>query len=74
MANRTIRFDWITLDLIEEHKAKLTAEHVVILNAAACGINYGTMAADMSLNIGTVKSRLNRARAALHAIVAGPTE
>ena len=72
MANRTNRFNWITRELIEQHKDKLTDDHVIILNAVACGINYGTMAADMNLNIGTVKSRLNRARSALRLLVVHP--
>lgn len=72
MANRSNRFDWITPALIEEHKDKLTTEHAVILTAFAGGVDYGTMAADMNLNIGTVKSRLNRARSALRLLVVHP--
>ena len=72
MANRTNRFDWITPALIEEHKEKLAAKHVAILTAFAGGISYATMAEDKSLNIGTVKSRLNRARAALRLLVVHP--
>ena len=68
MANRTTRFNWITPALIEEHKDKLTTEHVAVLTAFASGATYGTMAEEQALNIGTVKSRLNRARLALRAL------
>ena len=72
MATRSNRFDWITPARIEEHKDKLAAKHVAILTAFAGGISYATMAEDKSLNIGTVKSRLNRARIALRSLVIHP--
>ena len=69
MANVTDRFDWITPAVIEEHSEKLRPEHVAVLKAFAAGSSYDGIAADLHLNIGTVKSKLNRARTALRAVV-----
>lgn len=44
---------------------KLTAEYVLMLRVALTGSSYSEMSEGLGLKIGTVKSRLNRARAAL---------
>lgn len=45
--------------------ATLRIDHAWILLANDCGDSYAKMAADLNRPIGTVRSRLNRARKAL---------
>lgn len=46
----------------DAHLEKLSLSWRNILFAAGNGLSYGRIASDMSLPIGTVRSRLNRAR------------
>lgn len=64
----TVKFDRrykaldFTPEQIDAHVPNLKQSYRDILMATG---SYRTMATDLGLNIGTVKSRLNRARAAL---------
>lgn len=48
----------------------ITSEHAVVLRAALTGSTYEDMAEGLGLKVGTVKSRLNRARSALTQVIA----
>lgn len=56
-------------ETIEAHADKLTEQHRAILMLATAG-DYRSITHTLEIPIGTVKSRLNRARAALAAILA----
>jgi DNA-directed RNA polymerase specialized sigma24 family protein len=58
-----------TLDTLERFKDKLSAEHFNVLRASLSGQSYSATAATLSIKVGTVKSRLNRARIALGKLV-----
>lgn len=58
-----------TAEQIYAHADHLTKDYSVILLAAATGSNYVELAKGLGLKSGTVKSRLNRARAALNATI-----
>lgn len=45
--------------------ATLHIDHAWVLLASDCGDTYAKMAADQNVPIGTIRSRLNRARRAL---------
>ena len=59
----------ITAEQINACADTLTADHMAIL-LASLTTSYENIAADFDLNVGTVKSRLNRARVALKAALA----
>lgn len=55
-----------TVDDVQAHIEGLSTAHVAILTYAATpGMQYGTIAGAMEISVGTVKSRLHRARVAL---------
>lgn len=51
--------------LTEEECGKLTAEHVAVLQGHIDGQKYEAMADAQNVPLGTIRSRLNRARAHL---------
>lgn len=65
MAYRKEQYAKITGEQIVACRDLLRPEHVAVLCAAGDGAGYVAMAAALGLKVGTVKSRLNRARAAL---------
>lgn len=65
MAYRKEQYAKITGEQIVACRDLLRPEHFDVLTAAGDGVIYKEMAASLNLKIGTVKSRLNRARAAL---------
>lgn len=58
-----------TAEDLQSAAASLKPEHVAVLAASLTG-GYAKTAADLGIKIGTVKSRLSRARAALEAVLA----
>jgi RNA polymerase sigma-70 factor (ECF subfamily) len=54
-----------TLTALEEALSELSSEHRVVLALRAAGREYDEIAAELSLPVGTIRSRLNRARRAL---------
>lgn len=65
MAYRSEKYAKITGEDVVACKDLLRPEHFEVLCAAGDGAIYAEMAAALNLKIGTVKSRLFRARAAL---------
>ncbi len=63
-----------TVAQINAHAANLAPEHVEILRTATPGKNYRAIGMELNLPKGTVKSRLNRARAALSRLIEGQRE
>lgn len=64
----SIKVDF-TADDIMAHAGGLTVPHVAILTYAMTpGMKYATIATAMNIKVGTVRSRLNRARSALRAL------
>lgn len=55
---------------IEDRRGRLSAEHHRILMLAATNSPYGEIARSLGLSVGTVKSRLNRARIVMNALAA----
>lgn len=51
----------VTVDDLD-YIAKLPSSWLALLNAAATGTSYAQLASDFAIPIGTVRSRLNRAR------------
>lgn len=54
-----------TMEQIDAATGKLCNDHVAILRAAVAHEKYTDISAALGLPLGTVRSRLNRARAAL---------
>ena len=67
---RPRQFKAYTAEQIKSCADKLTTLQIIILDAALSGDDYAKIAASLSLPVGTVKSRLNRARAAMAKILA----
>lgn len=63
------RVNYFAVDQIERFKRHLTDEHFNILMAAESTDDMKTTAAALSIPIGTVKSRLHRARSALRKLM-----
>ena len=54
-----------TLRALEAALEKLSSEHRVVLALRAAGLEYEEIATELDLPVGTIRSRLNRARRAL---------
>ena len=54
-----------TLTVLEGALALLSSEHRVVLALRAAGLEYDEIAAELGLPVGTIRSRLNRARRSL---------
>ncbi len=54
-----------TLRALENALENLSSEHRVVLALRAAGLEYEEIAAELALPVGTIRSRLNRARRAL---------
>lgn len=54
-----------TLSALEHALDQLSSEHRVVLALRAAGLEYEEIAAELALPVGTIRSRLNRARRAL---------
>lgn len=54
-----------TLAALEHALGQLSSEHRVVLALRAAGLEYEEIAAELALPVGTIRSRLNRARQAL---------
>jgi DNA-directed RNA polymerase specialized sigma24 family protein len=69
---RPRRAGFYTFQQIEAHKSKLTPAHYDVLMASTRiggQQTYHDVAIDLHLSVGTVKSRLNRARNALDKLI-----
>lgn len=58
------------LSVVEQHATKLSSDHRAILVAAASGLTYPVMAEQLGIPVGTVRSRLSRAKVVLDRVVA----
>lgn len=56
------------LQVIGAYEDDLSPQHFQVLCASAAGKSYEQIAAELAMPIGTVKSRLNRARNALEVL------
>lgn len=74
MASRKENYAKITGEQIVACKDKLAPEHFDVLCAAADGAKYNAIAQALNLKVGTVKSRLNRAREAMMKILPEPAQ
>lgn len=57
-------------EIVREYEHKLAKGHHAMLVAAAETVGYAALAARLSLPVGTVKSKLHRARAAIARLIA----
>lgn len=62
MTNRTN----FTAEQLDAFAPVIEAHHAKILREAAAGAKYGDIALALGIKVGTVKSRLSRARAAMN--------
>jgi|JI10StandDraft_1071094.scaffolds.fasta_scaffold401010_1 RNA polymerase sigma factor (sigma-70 family) len=60
-----------TLTALEDALADLSSEHRVVLALRAAGLEYDEIAAELALPVGTIRSRLNRARRSLRERMGG---
>lgn len=61
-------------EVVHAHSEKLKPIHYQLLLKAAADANYAAMAEHFNLPVGTVKSKLNRARIKLSKLVAAETQ
>ena len=55
--------------VVEAHAENLTGKHLAVLRARAADKTYEQIAGELDLRLGTVRSRLNRARNALDMLI-----
>lgn len=63
--NEKAKYLLITADMIRKEECHLSSDHRAVLLAATSHNTYVAIAQELGLKVGTVKSRLNRARKVL---------